>query len=253
MKNKIVAALLAFVGGFFGLHKFYLREPGAGVFYIFLSIMTSRVFPVSSILGVIDGLRYLMMPPSEFDRKFNNLSRRPVSRSRRPKRERYRDKTTRDVRKVRTRSNPFKKSGLRKYKDFDIEEAIEDFQKAIKVDPNDVSIYFNLACSYSLLENKEQTFKYLELAVAKGLADQERILTHDDLAFIRIQPEFQDFKTGGFRLKVNPESPVAIESNQEKPMDDILLAQLNRLMELRKKGVLTEQEFLRERKKVLAR
>jgi len=34
-------------------------------------------------------------------------------------------------------------------------------------------------------------------------------------------------------------------------MNDVLLSQLNRLMELRKKGVLTENEYLVERKKIL--
>ena len=148
------------------------------------------------------------------------------------------------------RSNPFKKSGLKKYKEYDIEEAIEDFHKALKIDPKDISIHFNLACAYSLMEDKEKSFKHLELAVTKGLKDTGRIMNHDDLAFLRIQPEFQDFKTNGFKLGRRVQNS---SEQSEKPMDDILLAQLNRLMELRKKGVLTEQEFLRERKKVLLR
>jgi len=251
MKNKVVAALLAIVGGSIGLHKFYLREPGAGVFYIFLSMMTADLFPVAAILGIIDGLRYLMMPPEEFDRKFNKRykrqrpSRKPNSRV-----ERYEARKNKNRGASRVRSNPFKKSGLKKYKEYDIEEAIEDFHKALKIDPQDISIHFNLACAYSLLEDKEKAFKYLELAVVKGLKDHNRIMTHDDLAFIRIQPEFQDFKVNGFKLNQRVKNE---QNHGEKPMDDILLAQLNRLMELRKKGVLTEQEFLRERKKVLVR
>ena len=71
MKNKFVAAVLAFLLGTFGVHKFYLREPGAGIFYIMLMIMTSRFMPISFILGFIDGLRYLMMSPEDFDKKFN--------------------------------------------------------------------------------------------------------------------------------------------------------------------------------------
>lgn len=251
MKNKVVAALLAFVGGFLGLHKFYLRDSGAGIFYIFLTVMTSSFFPISAILGFIDGLRYLMMPPEEFDRKFNKrYKRQKPTRKKNSRVERYESRKTKNRGGGRVRSNPFKKSGLKKYKDYDIEEAIEDFHKALKIDPKDISIHFNLACAYSLMEDKEKAFKHLELAVAKGLKDTGRIMNHDDLAFLRIQPEFQDFKVNGFKLirrvQNNPE-------RGEKPMDDILLAQLNRLMELRKKGVLTEQEFLRERKKVLLR
>ena len=256
MKNKVVAALLAFIGGPLGLHKFYLGDSGAGVFYIFLTIMTSNVFPVTLLLGFIDGLRYLMMPPEEFERKFSHRRKKRRSRSRSRNQRRSPERSPeprRDTsKKRRVRNNPFKKSGLRKYKEYEIEEAIDDFKKALKIDPGDISIYFNLACAYSLLENKEKAFQYLELAVAKGLKDFDRIGSHDDLAFLRIQPEFESFKAAGFRVA---KAPTETKDDEEKevPMDDILLAQLNRLMELRKKGVLTEQEFVRERKKVLAR
>ena len=37
----------------------------------------------------------------------------------------------------------------------------------------------------------------------------------------------------------------------EQEIDDSLLAQLNKLSELRKKGILSEDEFIFERKKVL--
>jgi len=253
MKNKYVAALLAIFGGIFGIHKFYLRDTGAGIFYVFLTMMTIEVFPIPMLLGFIDGMRYLMMPPEEFDRKFNRKSARR-KKGRRPKRQReyYEQRPSAKGRKASViRANPFKKSGIKKYKEYDIEEAIEDFHKALKIDPNDISLYFNLACAYSLMEDKDEAFKYLELSVTKGLKDHSRIMSHDDLAYLRIQPEFQDFKSRGF--KRTRQAQRGTEENTNKPMDDILLAQLNRLMELRKKGVLTEQEFARERKKVLAR
>lgn len=270
MRNKYVAAVLAFVGGMFGLHKFYLRDTGAGIFYIFLMIMTSEVFPVSLLLGVIDGLRYLMMPPEEFDRKFNKQYKRApsgVNQRKRRQQETYEERRPQPTPRNRNspqprrapavRSNPFKKSGLKKYKEYEIEEAIEDFKKGLKIEPNDIALHFNLACAYSLMENKEEAFNHLSLAVQNGLKDVERIGTHDDLAYLRIQPEFDEYKSSGFQMSpkldadVNDEAPSS--SPQGAPMDDLLLAQLNRLMELRKKGVLTEQEFVRERKKILVR
>lgn len=251
MKNKYVAALLAIFGGIFGLHKFYLRDTGAGIFYVFLTMMTAEVFPIPALLGFIDGMRYLMMPPEEFDRKFNRrVVRKNKSRKPKTQREYYEQRKSSKKGKTTIKANPFKKSGIKKYKDYDIEEAIEDFHKALKIDPNDVSLYFNLACAYSLMEDKDEAFKYIELAVSRGLKDHSRIMSHDDLAFIRIQPEFLDFKSRGFKRTRQSQQEKA---NTQRPMDDILLAQLNRLMELRKKGVLTEQEFARERKKVLAR
>ncbi len=257
MRNKFVAALLAFIGGTIGLHKFYLRETGSGVFYIFLTIMSSRIFPISTVLSFIDGIRYLTMPQHEFDRKFNSRhyrdkpSQKPQTRQR--QQEYYEVKPVNQSSKTRrsVRDNPFKRSGIKKYKDYEIEEAIEDFEKALKIEPNDVALFFNLACAHSLLENKEQVFKYLDAAVRNGFQDYDRILSHDDLAYIRIQPEFDAFKKNGF--KISPEvTPANEELEKSQPLNDVLLAQLNRLMELRKKGILTEHEFSIERKKVLS-
>ncbi|MBK7809241.1 MAG: hypothetical protein IPJ51_23595 [Saprospiraceae bacterium] len=105
-------------------------------------------------------------------------------------------------------------------------------------------------------------YHHLSKAVSLGLKDVERILSHDDLAYVRIQPEFEAFRSGGFR--VNPfsapvhEEPVIKDTPEvhastpeDKEMDDTLLAQLNKLSELRKKGILSEDEFIFERKKVL--
>lgn len=256
MKNKFVAAALAFFLGMFGAHKFYLRDPGAGVFYIMLMVMTSRFLPISLILGFFDGLRYLMMSPSDFDKKFNNkyYKERPRTKRTSPKsnREYYEVKKPRRVNKKIVRSNPFKKSGVKKYKEYEIEEALEDFKKGLKIEPNDVALLFNMACAYSLLENKEDAYEHLALAVQHGFTDFEKIQSHDDLAFVRIQPEYDDFKAGGFKLS-NTVKPKVENVVRNEPMDDVLLSQLNRLMELRKKGVLTENEFIIERKKILAR
>jgi len=52
-KNKFTAAVLALVGGVIGMHKFYLDDPGSGIFYAFLSIMfTNFIFmPLGALLG----------------------------------------------------------------------------------------------------------------------------------------------------------------------------------------------------------
>lgn len=255
MKNKYVAAMLAFFLGTFGVHKFYLRDPGAGIFYIMLMVMTSRFMPISAILGLIDGMRYLMMSPEDFDKKFNSKyyeTRPKMNRRPRSNREYYEVKKAPSAPKSRRiiRNNPFKKSGLKKYKDFDIEEAIEDFQKGLKIEPDDVALHFNLACAYSLLENKEEAFYHLTQAVQNGFKDYDKIQGHDDLAFLRIQPEFDDYREKGYKMAP---SETMKSKEVQKPMDDVLLSQLNRLMELRKKGVLTESEFVFERKKILAR
>ena len=255
MKNKYIASILAVTLGMFGVHKFYLNEKGPGIFYIFLYAMTSDFFPVSAILGFIDAIRYLTMDKEEFDRKFNNgvkdrlktKKSLPHLNPRKAKKEYYEydKKEKAAAKKLKVRRNPFKKTGLKKYKDFDIEEAIIDFEKGLKIQPKEESLHFHLAKSYSLLENKEKAFFYLQKAVENGFSDIRLIQSIDDLAYLRIQPEYEDFKQSGFKTFDN--------SQNEKPYsgDGLLLKKLAKLVELRNKGIVTEKDFKLEREKIL--
>ena len=249
MKNKYVAAAMAFFFGTFGVHKFYLKEVGTGIFYVMLFAMTSRFFPISTFLGIIDGIRYLTMGEKEFDKKYN--SGRVETKKRRERKKEYYDypqpkiiskQNTRRRRVV--RSNPFKKSGLKKYKEYDIEEAIVDFEKGLKLQPNDVALHFNIACAYSLLENAEKSFYHISKCVENGYSDVNKILNHEDLAFMRIQPEFDKFKLSGYRLGEVKEKP-------EEEEDDLLLEKLRKLVEMRRRGIVTETDFRIEREKIL--
>lgn len=99
---------------------------------------------------------------------------------------------------TKAQENKFKKEGLKKLNSFDIEAAIELFQKAINYNPKDAEVYFHLACAYSNLEKVNLGFEALAKAVALGLPDQEAILTHEKLAFLRMDPNFEDFYHSGY-------------------------------------------------------
>jgi TM2 domain-containing membrane protein YozV len=66
MKDKNVAAILALVMGFIGVHKFYLGRIGAGVLY--LAFFWTFI---PAMLGVIDFIVLALMDKDEFDRRFN--------------------------------------------------------------------------------------------------------------------------------------------------------------------------------------
>ncbi|WCL82777.1 NINE protein [Saprospira sp. CCB-QB6] len=66
MKNKIVAALLAFFVGFIGVHKFYLNRPVQGVLYFLLSWTG-----IPAIIAFIDFIVLLVMSQHDFDYKYN--------------------------------------------------------------------------------------------------------------------------------------------------------------------------------------
>lgn len=94
----------------------------------------------------------------------------------------------------------FKQKGLAKLQQYDLAEALQEFREAEKINPKDPEIYFHLACVFSLKENAADGFTCLQKAVEYNLQNRESILTHEMLAFLRIQPEFEVFKENGFTL-----------------------------------------------------
>lgn len=261
MRNKTVAGLLAFIGGTVGLHRFYLGQVGLGILYIFF-------FWISWLIGIIDAIVFLSMDEDEFNARFNRehydviprYERREERHERR--RERYgqgRQPAAPPPRRERATAPPsensFRKSGIKKFKDYDYEAAIEDFKKALEANPRDIATHFNLACAYSLMEKKEKSFYHLDRAVALGFNDFERIQSHDALAYLRVQPEFLTFADNNYRLAAEEKvtekkAPPPEQQTKGQPQGD-LLEQLNRLGELREKGLLTDDEFRAQKEKLL--
>lgn len=259
-KDKTTAALLSLFLGYMGVHRFYLRQNGLGFLYFMLMFVGIGFF-----LGILDFFRFLFMEEEVFDMKYNRSSsadnqyrdtdfdRRRYGR-RRAAEPKVRTSSARVERRPRatyaakvTRSNPYQRSGIEKYRNFDYYGAINDFVKALDSDGKNVPVHFNLACAYSLTEQEDQAFFHLGKAVELGFKDFEKIRNHDALAYIRIQKEFETFAKNGYRiLKPN-----------EKPKEEVitanpdLLEQLRQLGELRERNLLTEEEFILQKKKLL--
>ncbi len=299
MKDKNIAAVLAFFLGSFGIHRFYLGQIYLGIVYCFLA-MTG----ISAILGFIDAIILFSMPQEKFDGKYNwrelykSASDRPrewqeqmeqrydqrrksqerdvVFEERRRQnevRERERQMRAREEmmqqeeRRVKMEElTKLKTEGVQKFKDFEYDEAIALFKKVLTIDKNDVPTHFNLACAYSLNEETQKAIYHLDRAVANGFNDFERIKTHEALAYVRIQDDFYAFAQNNFRLAAKDvppekekeeiviEQPLELASPQphllqSKPVD--LLDQLQKLGDLKNKGILTEEEFQREKQKLL--
>lgn len=222
------------------------------IFVIIAFIVLSSVFksPVFFLIGFFFIFR-MMMNKGNKSKKQQRDNRYDRSQRRRPQ-ETYTDRSAPKP-TYQKRANPFKKSGIRKYKEFELEDAIVDFKKGLEIDSKDIALHFNIACAYSLTEQKDKAFDHIKKAVQSGFKDFEKIQTHDDLAFMRIQPEYEDFKKSGFSIIGGTSTNNTSTQSQEEVKDDVLLSQLNKLAELRKKGMLSEQEFAYERKKLLSR
>jgi TM2 domain-containing membrane protein YozV len=257
MRNKNTAAILALILGVFGVHRFYLGQTFLGIIYC-MFFWTG----VPALLGVIDAVLLAVMNDTLFDAKYN---REFLKGNVDPWRQREREQEMEYYRRQREgkrkyeipvpstpskKENPTKLTGIAKYKDYDFKGAIEDFQKAIKIDPTDTSLHFNIACAYSITENAEKAYEHLSNAVTLGFVDFDKISTHDSLAYVRIQPQWDDFVENGFKLKPNV-MEIPVTSKEENPSSPDLLEQLKRLGELRERGLLNELEFESQKKKIL--
>jgi hypothetical protein len=273
-RNRTTAAAISFILGAVGGQRFYLRQSGPAFFMIFMLIATSfKIAPIFFIFGIFEAVRFLSMSDQEFDRRYNRYSSKnrkddylerrrerqvQKSRNRTSTRTRREKRASTPTRSSALKANPFKNSGIKKYKDYDLEGAIEDFAQGLSINPNDIALHFNIACAYSMTEVKDKAYYHLSKAVELGFKDFERIKTKDDLAFVRIQPEFDEFEANGFKLgarSASQPSKASLEQSDEELVitDDVLLSQLNKLAELRKKGLLSTEEFNLERKKLLRR
>lgn len=265
MRNKTAAGLFALFLGWAGVHRFYLGQVGLGILYIFMTIFSFGI--ITGFLGLIDGIILLNMSEQDFDAKYNTpkgmvppiYNRRLQQKGYPPvaaPRQQGRTSPMPQNMKIPGRAvqNPYKVNGIKKYKDFDLDGAIEDFNKGLEIHPRDISLHFNLACAYSLTEQVDKAYIHIDRAVALGFTDFEKIKTHDDLAYVRIQDRFDEFQSNHYRLSVSEskeeQSTPAETPNEEPPMDDVLLGQLKRLSELRDRGLLSEQEFSIEKRKL---
>lgn len=70
MKSRLVAAILAFFLGSFGVHKFYLGQPGKGVLYL----LFCWTF-IPGLLAFIQSIILLLMTDEAFDYQYNNGER----------------------------------------------------------------------------------------------------------------------------------------------------------------------------------
>jgi len=68
-RNKYVAAILAFLLGPLGVHRFYLGRVGTGILMLILSCTVIGLF-LSVPWALIDMVRYLAMPEREFAARY---------------------------------------------------------------------------------------------------------------------------------------------------------------------------------------
>lgn len=257
MRKKGIAGLFALTMGVFGLHHFYLNNRKRGIFYfaatvVLFAMSVNKDAPIIAIMGLvatIDALVLFSMPREEFDQKYNSVA----MQAQRVRHQAY--PVRRPVERALPPANPYKASGLQKFKEYDYEGAIEDFKKALDNQYGDPAVHFNLACAYSLCERPDPAFFHLTKAVHFGFVDFDKIESHQALAYLRTLPEFSEFVKNGYQrfsaTSTLAKEELPLETSAQIKKEEPLLDQIKRLSELRNKGILTEEEYVVQTKKVL--
>ncbi len=255
-KSKTVAMWLAIFGGAIGLQWFYLGKIFMALTYIFLLVKLSSVtvfgMPLVIFLSLLNAIRFFQMDPERFDRKYNRRWLRAEKKRRTERRDKpdtqWKEKTKKSRRKTQKRSrnnsNRIKKQLKQAYVSFremDLKTSEENFLKVLEEVPNHAEAAYHLACIYSVWEDKDKAFKYLEQAVKNGLKNTERIAKEDKLAFLRIQEEYQDFEKNGYLRTKKQSLP---------PKEDTFVTQLMQLKKLREQGKIEELVYREELEKL---
>ncbi len=258
MKSKLIAALLAFPFGIFGLHRFYLGQRLLGFMYfgfsLFALVLTiaegAPVIAIAGLVALMDAILLLVMPKAEFDDRYNRKKGRMS----------YQAKQTDYVRSTADHRSDqnfqyFKRKGINAYRNHNFVDAVDYFNDALDLKPEDPAMHFNLACCHSKLREPIDAFFHLEKAVEYGFDDLDKIHTHEALAFLRTLEDFDLFVSNGYQSKPldlpqldrKDELLEQLEQNQSQQ----LLDKLKELADLRDKGILTEEEFAEQKRRLL--
>jgi tetratricopeptide (TPR) repeat protein len=131
-------------------------------------------------------------------------------------------------------------SGDAKFASGDLDAALADYKKILTLQTKAPHTHFKIASIYSNKKNSTEAYSHLSKAVQDGFNDFQRIMSAKELAFLRGQVGFQKFAQEGYKL------PDPLKS------DDDTISKLERLAQLKEKGVLTANEFEEQKRKILA-
>lgn len=276
-KSKETATKLAFPFGLFGVHRFYLGQKLLGILYPLLFIIgISEGEPLlicgPPIISFLDMLLFKSMSEEEFDAKYNkNVSTAPPTEATElieENEQAQRAQLSSQKSFLKAQFVRHKRAGENYLNEYDYKTAIGEFAKANELKYDDAPVHFYLARCYSMIEDTKNALIHLDAAMAFGIPPRQINVT-DDLAFLRMQPEFKEFAASNYRIggKAKPTASTKMpftEKNQQpapkktpppKPTDldappPDFLEKLQKLSELREKGYLTEEEFVKQKEKL---
>jgi len=135
------------------------------------------------------------------------------------------------------------------YEQFDYQGAAELYEDALDMDLSDGDSRVLAARCYSLLEDAEAAYRHLRRAVLLKANNLDIISKDEGFAWLRTQADYTRRRRAGY----GPVEPIIETTAQPSlpPRQDNILERLEKLGELKERGLLDDDEFLREKKRLL--
>lgn len=129
----------------------------------------------------------------------------------------------------------------------DLNKYLTSLQSSLSKDATNPSTHFDLACFYSLIEDKNNAYKHLSEAVDFGYKKLDNIKKEPDLKWLRSQSDFKEFVANGYKF-TEPTTQPSKNISQNNYIEE-----LKEIAKLKEEGIITEKEFNDLKKKILDR
>lgn len=135
------------------------------------------------------------------------------------------------------------------YTKFDYQGAAELYEDALDMDLSDGDSRVLAARCYSLLEDAESAYRHLRRAVLLKANNLDIISKDEGFAWLRMREDYTRRRRAGY----GPVEPLVGTNTPPSlpPRQDNILERLEKLGELKERGLLDDDEFIREKKRLL--
>ena len=254
-----MAIVFAVTLGWCGVHRFTLGQWQLGLVHIFLFVVSMAAFEgtflaatpwmtLSALLGYATALWWWRMGSEEFADRYLELADEDAATEVKGK---YLNGTARPNPRVVSRRQRRRvlAEAAQLYEGFDYAAAAARYEEALDMDLADGDSRVLAARCYSLLEDDAAAYRNLRRAVQLKAGNLALVERDASFAWLRTRPDFERRKRAGYAAvgaDADGDAPAALP-----PPGDNVLDRLEQLGRLRERGLLDDDEFTREKRRLL--
>ena len=257
-KRRMAIAFAIFLG-YVGVHRFTLGQWHVGLLFVFLFVVSNAMglwapgfegLPWATLaagVGYYEAYRFYKMTDEEFaERYLEEVEDSP------PLPSRYLTGTPAPHPRVMNAKAKRKllAQAAEQFEAYDYRAAAELYEEALDLDLADGESRVLAARCYSLLEREGPAYQHLRRAVQLRATNLQLVDEDAGFAWLRTRDDFRERRRAGFaspRVSSEPaDAPPALPEQSENVLD-----RLEQLGRLRSRGLLDDDEFAREKRRLL--